>query len=77
MMSTATSYGCILLQSAPTQSLTEDFIGCPVVETLPGSIIQFFDDRCNFFFRVVDMASLFKAGLGETNNIIRTSTIRK
>jgi hypothetical protein len=27
------------------------FIGCLVVETLPGSIIELFDHQCNLFFR--------------------------
>jgi hypothetical protein len=31
-----------------TEDLAEHLVGCLVVEALPGSIIQFLDDKCNF-----------------------------
>ena len=40
-----------------SQGLTIHLMGCIVVEALPGSIIEFFDDYYNFFFRDVPKIS--------------------
>lgn len=48
-----------------TESLTEHLVGRLVVEALPGSIIQFFDNYCNIFIRDGSKISSFRKVLAQ------------